>query len=127
MVAILIGAATLGPYGAVVAPQALQLLGATAGTTGTLGAVAEGAIVGAGVVAGGTAAVAEAAVTTGVASALAAGTIAESASAAGIAAVTIAGPVGIAVVGSDGNTWDCWKPVVRDDSASPSRGITLRR
>lgn len=58
---------------------------------------------------------------------MAAGTIAESASAAGIAAATIAGPVGIAVVGSDGYTWDCWKPVVRDDSASPSRGMTLRR
>ncbi|KAI9037205.1 uncharacterized protein KD926_000710 [Aspergillus affinis] len=103
------------------------LLGTAAGTTGTLGAVAEGAIVGAGVVAGGTAAVAEAAVTTGITSAIATGAIAKSASAAGIAAATIAGPVGIAVVGSDGYTWDCWKPVVRDTSVSPSRGMILRR
>lgn len=34
--------------------------------------------------------------------------------------------MGIAVVGCDGYTWDCWKPVVRDDSTSPSRGMTLR-
>lgn len=127
MVGILVGATTLGPAAVLFTSQGLQLLGAVAGTTGTIGAVAEGAIVGAGVVAGGTAAVAEAAVTTGITSAIAAGTIAESASAAGIAAATIAGPVGIAIVGSDGYTWDCWKPVVRDDSTSPSRGMTLRR
>lgn len=64
MVAIAVGAVCLGPMtGVMFSGPVLQLLGAAAGTTGTLGAVAEGAIVGAGVVAGGTAAVAEAAVT----------------------------------------------------------------
>jgi hypothetical protein len=122
MCVILAGAVSLGPATAVLfTPQALQLLGGAAGTAGTIAAVAEGAIVGAGVVAGGTVAAGQAA-----AGVLAAGSIAEAASAAGIAAATIAGPVGIAIVGCDGYTWDCWKPVVRDDSASPSRGMTLR-
>lgn len=47
---------------------------------------------------------------------------------------TLAGPVGWAVVrcnkkdhnGDSGYTWDCWKPVVIDDSVGLSRGITLR-
>ena len=73
MVAILIGAYSLGgPAAVLVTLPALELLGAVAGTTGSIAAVAEGAIVGAGVVAGGTVAAAEA---------------------AGIAAATIAGPV----------------------------------
>jgi hypothetical protein len=47
----------------------------------------------------------------------------------------MAGPVGCLVVGcnkidSDNGdsdyTWDCWKPVVRDTSSRPSKGVTLR-
>jgi hypothetical protein len=121
MVVIAVGAAC-SPLGFMFGPQVLSLLGSAVGTTGSLAAVAEGAIVGAGVAVGGTVAVVEG-VTTGV---IVAGTIAETASATGIAAAAIAGPMGIAVVGGDGYTWDCWKPVVRNDSASPSRGMTLR-
>jgi hypothetical protein len=49
--------------------------------------------------------------------------------------VYAAGPIGWAVVGCNKNddhngdnnyTWDCWKPVVMDDSVGLSRGITLR-
>jgi hypothetical protein len=29
-------------------------------------------------------------------------------------------------VGCDGYAWDCWNPIVRGDSTSPSRGMTLR-
>lgn len=73
-------------------------------------AIGEGAVVGAGIVGGGS-------------------------SSAGIALATLAGPVGCLLVGCDNNndqsgntgyTWDCWKPVVRDMSTSPSCGITLR-
>lgn len=47
---------------------------------------------------------------------------------------TVFGPIGWAVVGCNKNddnsesgyTWDCWKPVVRDMSARPSCGMTLR-
>ncbi|KAK1839142.1 hypothetical protein CCHR01_18239 [Colletotrichum chrysophilum] len=37
-----------------------------------------------------------------------------------------AGPIGLAVVGDDGVSWDCWKPVVMETSEVPSRGMTLR-
>lgn len=37
-----------------------------------------------------------------------------------------AGPIGLAILGADGYTWDCWKPVVMDDSVGLSRGIALR-
>jgi len=72
-------------------------------------AVGEGAFVGAGALGGG--------------------------SSAGIALATLVGPIGWAVVGCNktdnhngesGYTWDCWKPVVMDDSIGLSRGITLR-
>ncbi|KAK3935422.1 hypothetical protein QBC46DRAFT_397523 [Diplogelasinospora grovesii] len=43
-----------------------------------------------------------------------------------ITAATLAGPVGWAIVGADGYTWDCWKPVVMDDTVKPSSGIALR-
>ncbi|XP_014550330.1 hypothetical protein COCVIDRAFT_31902 [Bipolaris victoriae FI3] len=44
-------------------------------------------------------------------------------------------PVGCLIVGCDKNenrngicgyTWDCWKPIIRDTSAEPSNGMTLR-
>jgi hypothetical protein len=40
-----------------------------------------------------------------------------------------AGPIGLAILGADGYTWDCWKPVVTDDSVGPScfaTSITIR-
>ncbi|KAK7422463.1 hypothetical protein QQZ08_009451 [Neonectria magnoliae] len=43
-----------------------------------------------------------------------------------VTASMFAGPIGWAIVGADGYTWDCWKPVVMDDSITASRGITLR-
>ncbi|KJR86288.1 uncharacterized protein SPSK_02798 [Sporothrix schenckii 1099-18] len=53
-------------------------------------------------------------------------------SSSGIALATLAGPVGAAVVGyaalGSGTvvaSWDCWKPIVRDPSTQPSRGISL--
>lgn len=48
---------------------------------------------------------------------------------------TFLGPIGWAVVGCNKNddhngdsgyTWDCWKPIIRDTSTQPSRGMTLR-
>ncbi len=74
---------------------------------GALGAVVKGAIVGA------------------------AGAISSvSQSAAGferVASASIfAGSIGLAVLGADDVTWDCWKPVVMDLSKAPSQGLTLR-
>jgi hypothetical protein len=43
-----------------------------------------------------------------------------------LTASAFAGPIGAAVVGADGHTWDCWKPVVMDDSVGLSHSITLR-
>jgi len=83
---------------------------ATAGAgTGFTFALGEGALVGLGALGGG--------------------------SSTGIALATLAGPLGAALVGCNKNednngdtsyTWDCWKPVVRDTSARPSNGMTLR-
>jgi hypothetical protein len=97
--------AGIGITASVNAVAALE--GASVGTT--IMAMGEGALVGAGAVGGG--------------------------SSASIALATLAGPVGWAIVGCNKNndhtcdsgyTWDCWKPVVIDDSVGLSRGITLR-
>ena len=107
--------AILGPTGASAAGGALiPTVAAAEGVAGGLGgavlAVGEGAVVGAGVVGGGS-------------------------GSAGIALATFVGPVGWAIVGCDkvnhhngdgGYTWDCWKPIVREKSTRPSQGITLR-
>jgi len=56
-------------------------------------------------------------------------------SSAGIALAALCPPAAFAIVGCNKNddhngdssyTWDCWKPVVMDDSVGLSRGITLR-
>jgi hypothetical protein len=109
---------------AAVAVPVLGTVGAGVATTATVNAVAaiEGASVGATIVAAGEGAL------------VGAGAIGGG-SGAGIALATLAGPVGWAVVGCSKNndhngdrgyTWDCWKPVVMDDSVGLSRGITLR-
>ena len=70
-------------------------------------AVGEGAVVGAGIVGGGS-------------------------GSAGIALATLVGPLGWAVVGSkkddgeNGYTWDCWKPIIRNMSTRPSQGMPLQ-
>ncbi|KEY73041.1 hypothetical protein S7711_06115 [Stachybotrys chartarum IBT 7711] len=106
--------AIFGQAGAAGAGGALiPAVAATQGIT-TFGAavvaIGEGAVVGAGVIGGGS-------------------------SSAGIALATFVGPIGWAVVGcnkkdnqngDNGYTWDCWKPLVRDTSTRPSHGITLR-
>jgi hypothetical protein len=38
----------------------------------------------------------------------------------------ILGSIGLACYGADKDTWDCWKPILMDNSVEPSRGITLR-
>lgn len=42
-----------------------------------------------------------------------------------LSSVVVGGPIGLAIVGADRLTWDCWKPVVMDNSVGTSRGITL--
>lgn len=84
--------------------------GAAAAGAAVAGAVGETAVVGAATGAAST-----------VISAVAGGAI-EGA----ITAATLAGPVGWAIVGANGYTWDCWKPVVMDDTVNPSSGIALR-
>lgn len=84
-------------------------------------AVATGTTVGGavvGTVAGGAAQGAVTAITTG---AVSTGALSGAATAS-----TFAGPIGWAILGANGYTWDCWKPVVIDKSIGPSRGITLR-
>ncbi|KID90369.1 hypothetical protein MAJ_10965, partial [Metarhizium majus ARSEF 297] len=66
------------------------------------------------------------------------GTVAAAGSAAAVAAATgaaagmlaaggaIMGTFWLASVGADGYTWDCWKPVVLDESVTPSRGMVFR-
>jgi len=106
--------ALLGQAGATAAGSAIvPALGAAEGIGGAgaaVMAVGEGAVVGAGVIGGGS-------------------------GSAGIALATFVGPIGWAVVGckkndnqhgESGYTWDCWKPVVRDKSTRPSCGMTLR-
>jgi hypothetical protein len=82
----------------------------------TVSGVAVGGVVG--TVAGGAIEGAVAAVTTGAASA---GAFSGAATAS-----MFAGPIGWAILGADGYTWDCWKPAVMDNSVSLSRGIALR-
>lgn len=43
-----------------------------------------------------------------------------------IAAGGMLGTFWAASVGADGYTWGCWKPVVLDESITPSRGIVFR-
>lgn len=54
------------------------------------------------------------------------GTLLSGAAQGAVTAATLSGPLGWAVLGANGHTWDCWKPVVMDDSTTPSCGITLR-
>jgi hypothetical protein len=123
--AVIASGATVGG-GAAIASGAVA--GVTAGLTtapGIAGAIAGAAATGttvsgvvAGTVASGAASGAVTAVTTGAASA--------SALSGAVTASMFAGPIGWAILGADGYTWDCWKPVVMDDSVSLSRGIALR-
>ena len=55
----------------------------------------------------------------------AAGAVAPGALSGATAALAAVGPFGWAILGADGHSWDCWKPVVLDESRKPSRGITL--
>lgn len=84
--------------------------GIAAGTATTV-ALGEGAVVGLGVLGSG------------------------GSSSAGIALATMVGPIGWFIVGCSKNedhsgsssyTWDCWKPIIRDTTAQPSSGLTLR-
>ena len=59
------------------------------------------------------------------AQAAAAGAVAPGALSGATAALAAVGPFGWAILGADGHSWDCWKPVVLDESRKPSRGITL--
>ncbi|KAH8582344.1 hypothetical protein B0O99DRAFT_264563, partial [Bisporella sp. PMI_857] len=105
--------ALLGPGATVAGGALVPTVAAIEGITGAgaaVLAVGEGAVVGVGVIGGGS-------------------------SAAGIALATLVGPIGWAVVGCNRNndhnghsgyTWDCWKPVVMDNSVGFSHGITLR-
>jgi hypothetical protein len=42
-----------------------------------------------------------------------------------ITASSLAGTLAMALVGADGYTWDCWKPVVMDESSNTSGRIML--
>ncbi|KAK3363982.1 hypothetical protein B0T25DRAFT_597651 [Lasiosphaeria hispida] len=103
-----IAAPVLGAYTEAVIATAAAVEGFGTGAALTT-AVGEGALVGMGALAGG--------------------------SSTGIALATLAGPFGWLLVGCNENdhdiggsgyTWDCWKPVIRDASARPSRGMALR-
>ncbi|KAJ4161509.1 uncharacterized protein LMH87_007547 [Akanthomyces muscarius] len=57
-------------------------------------------------------------------------------SATGFALASMLGPLGCAIVGCDKNesaggdgvyTWDCWKPILREFSMQPSRGMPVHR
>ncbi|EUC27047.1 hypothetical protein COCCADRAFT_31365 [Bipolaris zeicola 26-R-13] len=117
MVVVLGAVVTCPPVVALVgqpgAAAIIPALGASQGITSAgaaVMAVGEGAVVGAGVVGGGS-------------------------GSAGIALATFVGPIGWAVVGckennnqhgKSGYTWDCWKPIIRDTSTVASDGMTLR-
>ena len=106
----LLGQAGATAAGVSIVPTAAAATGVgTASAGAAVLAVGEGAVVGVGAIGGG--------------------------GSAGIALATLVGPIGWAVVGCNKNddhnggsgyTWDCWKPVVMDDSVGLSRGITLR-
>jgi len=74
----------------------------------------------------------------GTAAAAATGATATGAAATGVAAtgatpgilitsstVTVAISTTVALVGTDGCTWDCWKQIVHDESKEPTKGIHL--
>ena len=106
----LLGQAGATAAGVSIVPTAAAATGVgTASAGAAVLAVGEGAVVGAGAISG--------------------------SSSAGIALATLVGPIGWAVVGCNKNddhnggsgyTWDCWKPVVMDDSVGLSRGLSLR-
>ncbi|KAJ4161604.1 uncharacterized protein LMH87_007634 [Akanthomyces muscarius] len=79
---------------------------------------------GIGIVAGGTPAMTAATAAT-VAAAEAAAAATGLGATSATATLMAVGPVGWALLGADDLTWDCWKPVVMDNSPEPSRGITL--
>lgn len=114
--------------------------GAAIGGTVTTGAAVAGSSVAAGAagaitgaVAGGTAG--SAAVGAGIAATTAGGIAASGGGAATAASLGfLAGPVGWIVLGAEFNdanneqslTFDCWKPVLRDNTTQPSKGMLLR-
>ena len=117
-------AATEGAAAGATAIGAVTMGGSAVGSAmgGAVGtATATGAITGA---AGGTA------------GSIALGTVASTSSAVGTGGLGIAGvlggPVGLVVLGADtgssgsGITYDCWKPVIHDESTEPSNGMLLK-
>ncbi|KAK0614788.1 hypothetical protein DIS24_g11925 [Lasiodiplodia hormozganensis] len=62
----------------------------------------------------------------GAAEAIASGAASAGAMSGAATAATLTTPLGLAIVGADGYTWDCWKAVVLDESIEPSCGIALR-
>ncbi|OKP10287.1 hypothetical protein PENSUB_4283 [Penicillium subrubescens] len=117
--AILSGATAGATTAAATLTTASGMAGAVVGsavTGGTVSGIAAGAV--GGTIAGGAASGAVTAVTSGAVS---------SGFWTGVTtASTFMGPAGLAYVGADGYTWDCWKPVVLDDSNGASNGIALR-
>lgn len=121
--------AVLG-YSAVVGEAAV--LGAAAGVQVASGATAIATVATGSVAAAeaGAALAAGAGALNGVAGVVTTGAAIEGAWAGAATASMLMGPVGLALVGAQnetsGYTWDCWKPVVLDDSVGPSCGVTLR-
>ncbi|CAI9630051.1 unnamed protein product [Alternaria burnsii] len=58
--------------------------------------------------------------------AVAAGAVAPGALSGAASALAVVGPAGWVMLGADGYSWDCWKPIVLDESLEPSQGISLR-
>jgi hypothetical protein len=54
------------------------------------------------------------------------GTLAAGAAEGAVTSAILSGPFGWSLLGADGYTWDCWKPVVMDNLVGLSRGIALR-
>jgi hypothetical protein len=107
--------------------------GATAATVA--GTAAAGGVMGAvsGAIAGGTVGAAATGAATGAATAAAVSSASAGAASLGTAAGILSGPVGWLVLGvskeeqsSGVYTFDCWKPVLHDDSREPSNGRLLR-
>jgi hypothetical protein len=101
---------TMSGTGSLVATISAATTGVVYGATGTAASVA---VTGA--------AVSGTAITGG----LATGAVMGAAPVILVAQGLVIGSIGLALCGADGYTWDCWKPVVMDNSVGPSCGITL--